>query len=108
MKLIKIIIYSTSNKKEPYSEWEDGLDQNTRAVIKKRLDRIRLGSFGDTKVITDGQGIWELRIDYGPGYRIYFGKKGTTVLLLIGGNKVTQTRDISKAKRYWLYAKDLL
>lgn len=107
MSLIKISIYSTSTGKEPFSKWEDGLDKMMQAIVKNRLDRIRLGNFGDAKMIKDGGGIWELRIDIGPGYRIYFGKKGTTIVILLnGGDKKSQERDIEKAKRYWLDYKD--
>lgn len=66
-----------------------------------------MGNFGDAKMIKGGEGIWELRIDYGPGYRVYFGKQGATiVILLTGGDKKSQNRDIAKAKRYWLDYKD--
>ena len=108
MNTIKILIYSTSSGKEPYSDWEETLDKMTQAIIKNRLDRIRLGNFGDAKRIKNGEGIWELRIKYGPGYRIYFGKKGSSIIiLLLGGDKGSQNRDITKAKRYWLEYKDL-
>jgi putative addiction module killer protein len=107
MNPIKIIIYSTCTGNEPYSTWEDKLDTKAKAVIKNRLDRIRLGNFGDAKIISGGGGIWELRIDYGPGYRIYLGKKGTTVVILLtGGDKGSQSRDIAKAKRYWIDYKE--
>ena len=106
---IKIKIYSTKAGKEPFSEWEEDLDQKVRAIIRNRLDRIGLGNFGDAKMIKGAEGIWELRIDYGPGYRIYFGKKGfTIVLLLMGGEKKSQARDIEKANRYWLDGKESL
>lgn len=109
MSLIKIILYKTSAGKEPYSDWEDSLDKTTIAIVKNRLDRVRLGIFGDAKLIKPAIGIWELRIDYGPGYRIYFGKKGSTiVMLLIGGEKKSQDRDIAKAKRFWLDCKETL
>ncbi len=109
MSLLKIFIYSTSTGKEPYANWEDSLDTMTRAVVKNRLERIKLGNFGDAKMIKDGEGIWELRIDYGPGYRIYFGKKWTTIIVLLtGGDKRSQSRDIAKAKRYWLECKEIL
>ncbi|MEX2492183.1 MAG: type II toxin-antitoxin system RelE/ParE family toxin [Nitrospirales bacterium] len=75
-------------------------DIKTRAKIRVRLDRISLGIFGDCHGV--GEGVQELRIDYGPGYRIYFGQKGTSiVLLLCGGDKSTQTEDIETAKRFW-------
>ncbi len=105
---MKIVIYATDTGKEPFSDWENGLDKKIRAIVIKRLDRIKLGNFGDAKRIQSGNGIWELRIDHGPGYRIYFGKDETTiVILLTGGNKKSQTRDITKAKQYWLEYKEL-
>ena len=104
MNLIKIIIYSTKVNKEPFSDWEDDLDTMTQAIIKSRLERVRLGNFGDAKILKGTGGIWELRIDYGSGYRIYFGKQGTTIL--VGGDKRSQNRDIAKAKRYWLDYKE--
>ena len=105
----KIIVYATKTGREPYSVWEDALDTKTKAVVKNRLDRIKLGNFGDAKRIKNGDGIWELRVDYGPGYRIYFGKKETTlIILLTGGNKKSQNRDITKAKQYWTDYKDLV
>lgn len=107
MDLVKIIIYSTSTGKEPYSTWEDKLDTKTQAIVKNRLDRIMMGNFGDAKKVKDCDGIWELRINYGPGFRIYFGKQNKTIIvLLIGGDKGSQSRDITKAKRYWLDYKD--
>lgn len=103
MSLIKIIIYSTDTGKEPYSDWEEGLDKETQAIVKNRLNRVRLANFGNCKMLKDGDGIWELIFDYGPGYRIYFFKKGfTVVILLTGGEKKSQNRDIKKAKQYWL------
>ena len=108
MDLIEIVIYSTNSGKEPYVVWENKLDLKTRATMKNRLDRIRLGNFGDVKRIRGGEGVWELRIDFGPGYRIYFGKQGTTiVVLLAGGTKRAQERDIERAKRYWIDCKGL-
>jgi putative addiction module killer protein len=69
--------------------------------IEQRLDRLRLGNLGNFRSV--GEGVCELKIDYGPGYRVYFGQVGTTiVLLLCGGDKSTQDRDIRKAKEYWI------
>lgn len=108
MSLIKIVLYSTDAGKEPYSDWEYGLDKITQAVVKNRLERIRLGNFGDAKMIKNGEGIWELRVNYGPGYRIYFGKQRTTIIILLtGGDKKSQNRDIKKAKQCWLEYKEL-
>jgi len=65
-----------------------------------RPDRVSLGNLGDSHGL--GEGVQELRIDYGSGYRVYLGQEGETiVLLLCGGDKSTQTKDIEKAKRYW-------
>lgn len=109
MNSIEIIIYSTKTGKEPFSEWKDRLDTPVKLIIAKRLNRVRLGNLGDFKKIQGANSIWELRIDHGSGYRIYFGKEGATlILLLIGGNKQTQERDITKAKKYWLEYKGKL
>ena len=68
---------------------------------------MRLGNLGDTKLIKNGNGIFELRIDFGSGYRIYFGKyNNSIIILLLGGDKKSQTRDIEKAKNQWLDCKD--
>jgi putative addiction module killer protein len=68
--------------------------------VRARLNRIRLGNFGDCKSV--GSGVEELRIDFGPGYRIYYGREGSlVVILLCGGSKASQARDILRAQRYW-------
>ncbi len=106
--MIKIFIYTTKAEKEPFFNWQKKLNSNTKAIIRTRLDRVRIGNLGDSKTIKNGGGVCELRINYGPGYRIYFGKKGSMiVILLIGGNKNSQKRDLSKAKQYWLEYKEL-
>ena len=102
--IIKIITYITTTNKEPFTDWLNGLDKKQQAIILTRLDRIRSGNFGDCKQLDS---IWELRIPSGPGYRIYFGKlERTIVLLLTGGDKGSQKRDIVRAKNYWLQYKD--
>ncbi|MCG3775606.1 MAG: hypothetical protein JW395_2448 [Nitrospira sp.] len=85
----------------PFSEWLVSLrDNKARAKIRVRLDRVSLGNLGDCHGV--GDGVQELRIDYGPGYRVYFGQVGSTiVLLLCGGDKNTQAKDIEQAKHYW-------
>ncbi len=93
--------YITEDGREPFAEWLDSL-RDMRAIdkIEKRLKRIQLGNLGDYKSV--GEGVCELRIKYGPGYRVYFGQIGTTiVLLLCGGDKSTQDKDILKAKELW-------
>ena len=82
---------------EAYFHWFDSLhDRQARARINARIRRVSLGNFGDVKPI--GEGVSELRIDFGPGYRVYFVQRGQTlVVLLAGGDKRTQDRDIKKA-----------
>jgi putative addiction module killer protein len=84
---------------ETFRLWRAKLkDDRARAMIAFRLDRLAFGNAGDVKPV--GQGISELRIKYGPGYRVYFQRRGNTiVLLLCGGDKRTQDRDIQLAKR---------
>lgn len=109
MNTIEIVIYTTKTGKSPFSQWEDKLDTKSQAIIANRLDRIRLGNFGDCKPIKGGNGVKELCVDFGPGYRIYFGMRGSTiVVLLIGGEKKSQLRDIEKAKQYWLECREEL
>jgi putative addiction module killer protein len=93
--------YVADDGRVPFGEWLDGLrDLRTRAVIDKRLTRVSLGNFGDHRSV--GDGVQELRIDFGPGYRVYFAEHGqTVVLLLCGGDKSTQTADIARAKEFW-------
>ncbi len=94
-------LYVTEEGRAPFTEWLDSLrDIRGREKIRARLNRIRLGNFGDSSSV--GEGVEELRIDFGPGYRVYFGLAGTKiVLLLCGGDKSTQAQDILQAKRYW-------
>ncbi|MCM0606989.1 MAG: type II toxin-antitoxin system RelE/ParE family toxin [Xanthomonadaceae bacterium] len=75
-------------------------DISARAIVRKRLNRVRTGNLGNTRNLS--QGVWELKIDFGPGYRVYFGEDGAKiVVLLVGGDKGSQERDIQKAKEYW-------
>lgn len=109
MSFIKIVTYTTSRGKSPFWDWESSLDSKVQVIVANRLDRIRLGNFGDCKAIKGAPGIKELRIDFGPGYRIYLGAQGSTVVILLtGGDKKTQDRDIEKAKQYWLECKEEL
>ncbi|NVO00231.1 MAG: type II toxin-antitoxin system RelE/ParE family toxin [Geobacteraceae bacterium] len=93
----EIDYYKTENGAAPFKEWLEALrDVNGRAKVRVRLDRARLGNLGDHKQLDDG--VWELRIDYGPGYRLYFAKEGARlILLLVGGDKGSQKRDIAQA-----------
>ena len=97
----QIEIYCATNGKKPFISWLESLkDKKFRYRIKERLDRIALGNMGDCKPIA--QGVSELRFDFGPGYRVYFGEKNQKmVILLCGGDKSTQDKDIKKAIKYW-------
>lgn len=81
-----------------FASWLDGLaDATARSRIAKRLARIEIGLMGDVKSV--GGGLSEVRIDYGPGYRVYFARRGqAVVVLLCGGDKGSQARDIARAK----------
>jgi len=84
---------------ETFRKWRVQLkDERVRGLIASRLDRLSFGHAGDVEPV--GQGISELRIHYGPGYRIYFHKRGDTIIVLLcGGDKSTQAKDIKTAKR---------
>jgi len=86
-------------KTDTYAEWLDGLrDIHARARVLARVERLAAGNPGDVKAV--GEGVSELRIDYGPGYRVYFTMRGRTVIILLaGGDKRTQSTDIKTALR---------
>lgn len=89
------------NGRSPFKDWLRSLrDKPTKARIQNRIDRLRLGTFGDSRGV--GGGVFELRIHLGPGYRVYFAMHGAQVILLLcGGDKSTQVRDIADAQRLW-------
>ena len=97
----EIRILKEENGNEPFSVWITALkDVIAKAKIAVRLDRVALGNMGDCKPV--GDGVSELRVDYGPGYRIYIVEHGEIIVVLIcGGTKRTQKRDIKKAKDLW-------
>ncbi len=93
-------ILKTNEGKKPFVDWLEKLDIKTQARINNRLSRIKIGNFGDFKSI--GDKIFELRLFFGPGYRIYYGiTEEKIVLILSGGDKNNQSRDIEKAKKLW-------
>lgn len=94
--------YLTSDEKELYFEWHRKLrDTKARIAIDRRIIRIELGNFGDHKFCRDG--VWELRIEVGPGYRVYYAVVGSQIILLLcGGDKRTQNSDIACACEHWL------
>ena len=91
----------------PFVEWLEGLrDREARARIKVRLDRLERGNFGDSKSV--GEGGFEIRISHGPGYRIYFGRAGNEVfVILCGGSKKGQEGDIREARECWRRYKEV-
>ena len=93
--------YIDEKGNSPYADWLSKIrDAKTKAKIMIRVDRMELGLFGDVKPI--GDGLSELRIHYAAGYRVYYGKEGEQIyLLLCGGDKSSQQKDIKLAKRYW-------
>jgi len=100
--LMKLTIreYLTPDGRSPFRDWLDALDVSMQARIQARVLRFETGNLGDQKAI--GGGVWEARLAFGPGYRIYFGKEQrTVVLLLLGGDKASQRRDIRQAQRLW-------
>jgi len=97
----KVIVYQDENGKEPFTDWLNDLrDQNGRRAIIKRIGRLEHGLYGNCESV--GEGVSELRIFLGPGYRVYFGEEvGRIVVLLCGGDKGSQNKDIKAAKAYW-------
>jgi putative addiction module killer protein len=94
-------IYETRSGSQPLTKWMQGLkDHKVRTSIRTRLYRMQLGNFGHCRSL--GQGVYEMKIDFGPGYRIYYGMIGhTIVLLLCGGSKKTQEKDIRLASEFF-------
>ena len=96
----KIRLYDTADAKSPFTDWMDSLrGSQIHGIILVRLDRVQKGNLGRWGSV--GQGVFELRIDFGPGYRVYFGQDGDEIILLGGGIKGTQSADIAKAKERW-------
>jgi len=101
MNIQQILYYMDGNGHNIFGEWHENLrDIKARTAIDRRLTRLELGNFGDVKPV--GEGVCELRIHYGAGYRVYYAKTGTTIILLLcGGDKSTQSKDIKRACAYW-------
>ncbi|WP_263059731.1 type II toxin-antitoxin system RelE/ParE family toxin [Pectobacterium sp. F1-1] len=95
--------YKCSDGKVPYTEWIQKLrkkDPRAASKVDIRIDRAEKGNFGDHKFERDG--VWELRVDYGPGYRVYYAIEGDKIILLFtGGDKSSQSKDLDKAMQYW-------
>lgn len=101
----EIYIYTCDKEGDssPFEDWLTKLDKREKAIVHARITRMWVGNFGSCKpIVTDVGGIFELVIDTGPGYRIYYGRdRGKIIILLCGGSKRSQTRDIDKASKYW-------
>lgn len=95
--------YIPLNGKPPFVEWLEKIkDNQTRIRIDRRLERLEVGHYGDYTPLSNAGGICELRFTFGPGYRIYFAEfNHTIVILLCGGDKSTQKKDVEKAQYYW-------
>jgi len=94
--------YRTAADESPFRRWitSKRVDGTVRSRINARIRRIEeLGNYGDCEPV--GDGVYELRFDFGPGYRVYFGIDGEALVLLLGGDKSTQESDIKKSKEYW-------
>lgn len=92
--------FITSDGRIPFREWVVGLDVTIRARIQVRILRFESGNLGDHKSV--GNGVWEARMPFGAGYRLYFGMDGIKIIvLLVGGDKSSQTKDIKLAQKYW-------
>ena len=101
---VELEVYRTKDGVCPYERWLHGLSVATKVRIHKAIFRMRDGNFTGCKPIKDTRikGVFERSMDFGPGWRVYYGLDGKTlVLLLTGGNKRTQARDIEKALEYW-------
>lgn len=99
--MFQTLEYLTEDGRSPLKDWlTDLVDRRARALVLVRLQRMAAGNFGDCKSVVGG--VWELRIDHGPGYRVYYARAGKKLLLLlIGGDKRKQQDDIATALAYW-------
>lgn len=104
--MYRIVNYATPDGRDVYREWHERLrDARAKKAADRRLSRMESGNFGDHKYC--GSGVWELRIDHGPGYRIYYALMGTQiVLLLCAGDKSSQQQDIARAATYLKQAQE--
>lgn len=95
--------YRTADEKAPVDDWLDSLKApKAETIINKAINKLRRGLVTSKNSRSIGSGVFELKIDDGPGYRVYFGQVGSVVVLLCGGDKSTQDQDIQKSKAYWV------
>ncbi len=96
----ELFFYKSKKGQIPFLTWIESQDQTTQSRIRNRLTRLEMGNMGNCKAM--GEGIFELRLFFGSGYRIYFGEiNKRKILLLAAGNKNSQNKDIERARRYW-------
>jgi putative addiction module killer protein len=98
--MIEVVSYVAEDGTVPFEAWFDRLDTQAALKVRTAIARIEAGNLGDIKPV--GQGVVERRITFGPGYRVYFGQDGATlVILLCGGTKKRQSKDIDRAQAFW-------
>lgn len=94
----------TVEGRSPFAEWFDALDAVTADRVDRYIRRLETGNFGAAKVVDEG--VFELRLDFGPGYRVYYGREGRTLIILLsGGSKRRQDADIAAAIARWKHYK---
>jgi putative addiction module killer protein len=99
-RMVELRYYVSASGDEPFGDWFTDLEAVARAKVTRAIARLEQGNFSSVKTV--GEGVLEYRIDFGPGYRVYFGRDGDTlVILLTGGTKKRQQRDIDAAHAYW-------
>lgn len=97
----RVAKHRTAEGREPFSDWFEKLEWTTQGRIHGMIVRVACGG-SKKNVKSVGSGVFEIKVDFGPGYRVYFGElAGVVVLLLLGGDKSTQQRDITKAVEFW-------
>jgi len=98
--MIRVLEYEDDHGNHPYSKWFSSLDVQAALKIRTAVARMENGNFSNVKAV--GQGVSEYKLDFGPGYRIYFGKDGDKLVILLGGGtKKRQSRDIETAQALW-------
>ncbi len=98
---LRILVYADSHGRAPFESWFRELDVRAQAKVTVALDRLKRGNVSNVSGV--GESVFELKLDWGPGYRLYFGRDGDRiVILLLGGTKKRQSRDIATAKSFWL------
>jgi putative addiction module killer protein len=98
--MVELLVYRTAAGTSPFARWREKLDNVTRARINAAIFRMEAGNFSTAKGV--GAGVYELRLDFGPGYRVYFGKDGESLVILLGGGtKKRQQADIESARLLW-------